>query len=91
MFLCDEILPIYGCYQISSTINLSCFGCCFAQRWAVDSDMSASESLKLNHPDTHVSADNLQLPQRYLIVTVHSYIPSLYRCEMNLLRTFWNY
>jgi len=72
MFLCDEILPIYGFHQVSSMIHLSCFDCCFSQRWAVDSDRSASESLKLNHPETHVSSDNRLLPQRYLIVTVNS-------------------
>ncbi|KAE9607860.1 putative DNA (cytosine-5-)-methyltransferase [Lupinus albus] len=42
------------CYGAKvSTVNL-------VTRWAVDSDRSASESLKLNHPDTHVRNESAE-------------------------------
>ncbi|BAT75263.1 hypothetical protein LR48_Vigan01g165500 [Vigna angularis] len=58
-----SLLDLYaGCGGMSTGL---CLGAKTASvnlvtRWAVDSDMSASESLKLNHPDTHVRNESAE-------------------------------
>ncbi|KAK7360619.1 hypothetical protein VNO77_02626 [Canavalia gladiata] len=58
-----ELLDLYsGCGGMSTGL---CLGAKTASvnlvtRWAVDSDRSASKSLKLNHPDTHVRNESAE-------------------------------
>ncbi|XP_019421561.1 PREDICTED: DNA (cytosine-5)-methyltransferase 1-like isoform X2 [Lupinus angustifolius] len=57
------LLDLYsGCGGMSTGL---CYGAKVSSvnlvtRWAVDSDRSASESLKLNHPDTHVRNESAE-------------------------------